>query len=121
MKKKNDRTLVLAGDIGGTKINIGLFAQGKRRPTAKVIDTFSSIEALSLENIIKRFLERHPCHIAGACFGIGCGVAGDCLASGRVSKVVSVFTDFGLDTGFRFGLGTFSLKVASKSSPSRVS
>jgi glucokinase len=70
MKDQNDRTLVLAGDIGGTKTNMGLFTQGRRRPLAKVIDTFSSKDALHLEQIIKRFLEKHPVHVAGACFGI---------------------------------------------------
>jgi len=70
MKDHNDRTLVLAGDIGGTKTNVGLFVQGKSRPLPRIIEAYPSREALNLEHIIKRFLERHPVNVTGACFGI---------------------------------------------------
>ena len=70
MNDLDDRTLVLAGDIGGTKTNLGLFVRGKRRPLPKVIESYSSSKAANLENIIKRFLERHHVSIANACFGI---------------------------------------------------
>lgn len=70
MNDLEDRTLVLAGDIGGTKTNLGLFFRGKRRPLPKVIEGYSSRRAANLENIIQRFLERHQVSIVSACFGI---------------------------------------------------
>ena len=62
--------MVLAGDIGGTKTNLGLFHLGKKRPVPKVIRTYASRETSSLLSILEKFLERHPVAIAGACFGV---------------------------------------------------
>ncbi|MBW2641868.1 MAG: glucokinase [Deltaproteobacteria bacterium] len=70
MTNFKDRTIVLAGDIGGTKTNLGLFTQGKRRPLPKVIKTFSSPNAPDLEHIIRQFLEIHPASVTHACFGV---------------------------------------------------
>jgi len=65
-----EKTMILAGDIGGTKTNLGLFAQGKKGPLPKVIKTFSSKNAPDLETIIRQFLEIHPASVTHACFGI---------------------------------------------------
>jgi glucokinase len=65
-----DKTFVLAGDVGGTKTNLGLFLKGKERPVPKVIETFSSHNAPDLEHIIRQFLEIHPVLVTHACFGI---------------------------------------------------
>lgn len=62
--------VVLAGDIGGTKTNLGLYVPGKKRPVPKIIETYASREVRYLETIIEGFLERHGDHIASACFGI---------------------------------------------------
>jgi glucokinase len=70
MTTSKDKTFVLAGDIGGTKTNMGLFVKGKERPVLKVIETFSSQNALDLEHIIQQFLEIHPVPVTHACFGI---------------------------------------------------
>ena len=70
MKNTDNESIILAGDIGGTKTNLGLFIRGKRRPLLKVIETYSSRGALKLENIIEQFLERHHVSITSACFGI---------------------------------------------------
>jgi len=70
MKNIDNESIILAGDIGGTKTNLGLFVRGKKRPLLKVIETYSSRGALKLENIIERFLERHHVSITSACFGI---------------------------------------------------
>lgn len=64
------KTLVLAGDIGGTKTNLGLYAKGTRRPLLKVIKTYSSREALGLEDIIAQFLQNTGASVGRACFGI---------------------------------------------------
>ena len=65
-----DEAMVLAGDIGGTKTNLGLFRMGKRRPIPKVIETYSSRKASNLEYIIDGFLKRHQVSVTSACFGI---------------------------------------------------
>jgi glucokinase len=63
-------TVVLAGDIGGTKTNLGLFLRGRTRPISKVIETYSSREAPNLETMIAWFLNRHQESITSAYFGI---------------------------------------------------
>ena len=70
MTASKDKTFVLSGDIGGTKINLGLFVKGKERPVPKVIETFASQNAPDLEHIIRQFLEIHPVPVTQACFGI---------------------------------------------------
>ncbi|HID29690.1 MAG TPA: glucokinase [Desulfobacterales bacterium] len=61
---------ILAGDIGGTKTNLGLFTRGKRRPVLKVSQTYASPEASNLEDIIDRFLAKRKLSISNASFGI---------------------------------------------------
>jgi glucokinase len=70
MTTSTDKTCVLAGDIGGTKTNLGLFLKGQGCPVPKVIETFSSQDAPALEHLIRQFLEIHPVPITHACFGI---------------------------------------------------
>jgi glucokinase len=61
---------VLAGDIGGTKTNLGLFTRGKRRPLLKFHETYPSRQYSSLESIIALFLAKYPVNIKSACFGM---------------------------------------------------
>ena len=68
--------LVLAGDIGGTKTNLGLFRKGKKRPVLKVAETYPSGLASSLEQIVKSFLAKHQVGVSKACFGIAGPVIG---------------------------------------------
>jgi glucokinase len=69
MTSKN-KIFVLAGDIGGTKTNLGLFQMGKTRPRPKVMETYSSRDAPNLEHIIGRFLDKHEVALNSACFGV---------------------------------------------------
>lgn len=70
---------ILAGDIGGTKTHLALYAQGKTRPVPKVIASYSSRDALDLETIVGRFLEKHPEPVDSACFAIaGPVIDGQC-------------------------------------------
>jgi glucokinase len=66
----NKEPFFLAGDVGGTKTNLGLFIEGKRRPVLKVFETYPSQEAPNLESIVDRFLERHDVAVSRACFGV---------------------------------------------------
>jgi glucokinase len=70
MASSMDKTLVLAGDIGGTKTNLGLFFNDGRRPKVKKIETFSSLDSPDLEHIIREFLHRHSAPVNRACFGV---------------------------------------------------
>jgi glucokinase len=70
MGEIGENTLVLAGDIGGTKTDLGLFKMGKTRPIAKVIESFNSKDASSLTEIIDKFFNAHPISINRAYFGI---------------------------------------------------
>jgi glucokinase len=80
IQKKN--TVVLAGDIGGTKTSVGLFVMGKKRPEPLVVESFPSRGEPYLENIVDRFLEGHPASISSACFGIaGPVIDGRCKAT----------------------------------------
>ena len=77
-----DQPIVLAGDIGGTKTNLGLFARGENRPTMLVMESYSSAHAAGLSELITRFLEAHPQSVSAACFGIaGPVIDGRCKAT----------------------------------------
>ncbi len=74
--------LILAGDIGGTKTNLGLFSAEKERPEPTVVETYSSVEAAGLEELIDRFLQAYPARVKAAAFGIaGPVINGVCKAT----------------------------------------
>jgi len=69
--------MILAGDIGGTKTNLGLFrdVDGRLRPIYQ--DSFPSREYIGLEVIVTEFLARFNRHagdtsdaLSAACFGV---------------------------------------------------
>jgi glucokinase len=70
MRIRKRETVVLAGDIGGTKTSLGLFVRGKKRPEPLVVESFASREASRLEILVDPFLKSHPAPISSACFGI---------------------------------------------------
>ncbi|ACN16318.1 Glk [Desulforapulum autotrophicum HRM2] len=70
MKSMNSDRLILAGDIGGTKTNLALYSNGRIRPVAQVIESYSSRDELNLESIVEQFFEKHPASISEACFAI---------------------------------------------------
>ena len=76
MTSAHRESFILAGDIGGTKTNLGLFTRGKRRPVLKVMETYPSQKAPNLEYLIGRFLENYPVSISNACFGVAGPVKG---------------------------------------------
>lgn len=83
MGSHKNKELILAGDVGATKIHLGLFQRGKRRPTPKVVEIYPSSEAPDLETLIRRFLNTHPVSVSRACFGV----------AGPVEKGRSVMTN----------------------------
>jgi len=70
MAYSGGRSLVLAGDIGATKTNLGLFFKGKRRPVSRVIETYPSSESSNIEDIIEIFIKSHSLPITGVCLGV---------------------------------------------------
>ena len=70
MTSSKDKTMVLAGDIGGTKTHLGLFRRGKQRPVLKVLETYASQKAPNLENVLDDFCNKHRVPPDNACFGI---------------------------------------------------
>jgi glucokinase len=70
MSRGINQTVVLAGDIGGTKTNLGLFVPREKRPEVVAMKSYASTEASSLQDLVERFVENNPEQIASACFGI---------------------------------------------------
>jgi len=70
MDNHSSEKVVLAGDIGGTKTNLGLVGLKEGRLSIMAMVSFASREANSLEDIIGRFLEKEQQTVSAACFGI---------------------------------------------------
>lgn len=68
--KKNDGTLLLAGDIGGTKCSLAIFLKTAQSLEPLTIKTYASRSASTLEEIIAAFLAETGARIATACLGI---------------------------------------------------
>jgi glucokinase len=65
--------MLLAGDIGGTKTLLGLFAAGPARPTAVHVAEFVTLDYVGLEPMVRTFLhsqETDVTAIEAACFGV---------------------------------------------------
>jgi glucokinase len=80
---------ILAGDIGGTKTRLGIFAKGKTsRPLLRCKATYSSRKSERLEEIIADFLGRHQVSIGAVCLGVaGAVVKGRVKATNLPWKV----------------------------------
>jgi glucokinase len=90
MNSDKGSPVALAGDIGGTKTNLGFFTSGDERPEPIVVASYSSTEAASFEDVAARFAKDHPASVVSACFGIaGPVIDGVCQATNlpwRVSE-----------------------------------
>lgn len=78
----SDQRITLAGDIGGTKTNLGLFVAGEDRPEMLLMESYPSNSAAGLSELISQFLDAHPRSISSASFGIaGPVIDGVCKAT----------------------------------------
>ena len=71
--------MLLAGDLGGTKTLLGLFAAARERPTAVDVAEFVTLDYDGIEPMIEAFLESRrlePKRIDAACFGVAGAVTG---------------------------------------------
>ena len=67
-------TLILAGDIGGTKCNLGLF-ESRRGGLAVVQEqSFPSKNYSNLEQVVAAFMTAHPATLSAASFGVACPI-----------------------------------------------
>ena len=62
--------MILAGDIGGTKVNLAFFEVAGQQVTQSVAGTYPSRQHASLEEIVREFLSTHNLKVDYACFGI---------------------------------------------------
>jgi glucokinase len=65
--------MLLAGDIGGTKTLLGLFAPGPDRPAPIEVGEFVTLAYDGLEPMVREFLGARGAatrHLDGACFGV---------------------------------------------------
>ncbi len=62
--------LILAGDIGGTKSNLGLFKGPPEAPVAVVERTYFNREFGSLAEVVRQFLNETGLAAENACFGV---------------------------------------------------
>jgi glucokinase len=65
--------MLLAGDIGGTKTLLGIFAPEPDRPRAIEVGEFVTLEYEGLEPMVREFLQAQniePRRIAASCFGV---------------------------------------------------
>ncbi len=70
MNTDNEAPFILAGDVGGTKTNLGFFTRGDKRPEPVVVQSYSSRGVSGFEDIVGLFLNNCHGRVASACFGI---------------------------------------------------
>lgn len=70
MRPPNRGRLVIAGDVGATKTNLGLFSLQESRPVAFVMEVYPSRSAPSFHQLIANFLDKYPESVSYACFGV---------------------------------------------------
>ena len=94
--------MLLAGDVGGTKTLLGLFAKAPHRPTPMAVESFPTVEFEGLVPMIRQFLQRQPGgepSVEAACFGVAGPVLDDVAELTNVSWTVdgkAVAVEFGL-------------------------
>ncbi|MDA8092701.1 MAG: glucokinase [Betaproteobacteria bacterium] len=65
-----ETSMVLAGDVGGTKSALALVQGSPASPVALMERTYANQEFASLEEVVRRFLADTGCSPATACFGV---------------------------------------------------
>jgi glucokinase len=85
--------MLLAGDVGGTKTLVGLFAPGQPRPAAVETRTYRTLDFGDLSALALEFLQRtgtSPRQIDAACFGVAGPVTGGRATLTNVPWLVDV-------------------------------
>ncbi|MFI5303357.1 MAG: glucokinase [Nitrospiria bacterium] len=96
--------MILAGDIGGTKTDLGLFQMKGKKLTLIRRETFPSGQFKSLDEVIQQFLRREDGTAHSACFGVaGPVIDGKCKTT-NLPWIVDAKT-----LGKRFGIPSVTL------------
>lgn len=91
-------TLILAGDIGGTKTNLALFADGK--PSEPVVEaSFASSGYADLETMVTEFLDGCGLSAQRAAFGVAGPVINGCA---KITKLPWLIKAEAIKTAFAF-------------------
>ena len=74
--------MILAGDIGGTKSHLALFAAQAQRPKLLTEQVYNSGDYAGVEEVVQQFLAAQANMLAGqaiaaACLGVACPVVGE--------------------------------------------
>lgn len=70
MPENDEKAVLLAADIGGTKTDVGLFLAGKKRPRLKAVESYPSRDAAGIKDILEHFVGSHAVSPDGVCLGI---------------------------------------------------
>ena len=62
--------MILAGDIGGTKVNVACFEVDGQQVVQGVAGTYPSRQHASLADIVRHFIATHNLQVEYASFGI---------------------------------------------------
>jgi glucokinase len=65
-----DQMFVLAGDVGGTKTNLGIYSHGEERPLALTVTEFESNDFVRLEDMLSSFLARGNTSFSAVCIAV---------------------------------------------------
>jgi len=69
-KRNGKHSLILAGDIGGTKTSLGFFELERGIFRSKKISSYPSEDYRDFKSVLKEFMKGHNADLQGACFGI---------------------------------------------------
>jgi glucokinase len=69
--------MILAGDIGGTKVHLATFNPEGLHPRPENLGTYPSHQFASLQDMVRRFMAEHPLKFEYACFGVAGPVRND--------------------------------------------
>jgi glucokinase len=87
--------MLLAGDVGGTKTLLGLFASAPERPEAIEVGEFTTLAYDGLEGMVREFLRARnvePRRIEAACFGVAGAVTDNVARLTNVPWLVDMNT-----------------------------
>jgi glucokinase len=80
--------MILAGDIGGTKTNLGIFDE-QQGALVKITDKrYASAEHKGLEEIVADFVSNTKANVTAASFGIAGPIVGDRVQTGNLPWII---------------------------------
>ena len=62
--------MILAGDVGGTKTRLAIYATQEGSFTQQALDTFASPNYAGLEEVVNVFLQKHKAKVTKVCIGV---------------------------------------------------